>query len=139
MKKKEARLEAVYRYIKERIESGQGVPTGREIARDCKLSRTTVQNDLSLLEARGRIIRTPYQSRGIRLVGEGESEADNEAAESVYDYLLEKIEEGIYPTQKEVADACFLSRGAVRQALLWLEAQGRIVRETGQRNIRLPD
>jgi len=139
MSKNAESLEKIYEYIKDRIEKKGSVPTQSEIARDCEFSIGTVQSDLSKLEAQGRITRTAFQSRSIRLVSENDSEQENETAELVYDYLLEKIEEGIHPTQYEIANACFLSRRGVRQTLLWLEAQGRIERGRGQRNICLPE
>lgn len=48
----------------------------------------------------------------------GEVQA-NETAEAVYEYLLDTIGLGEAPTQREIGDACYLSRGEVRRALIW--------------------
>lgn len=90
---------------------------------------------LSQLEAQGHIIRQRYKSRGIRLV-EDETQ-ENDRAEDVYQFLLETVPTGDIPSQDEIAKACLLSRSAVRLALIWLEAQDRIERGEGQRDIRL--
>lgn len=133
------RLDSIYNYIKQRLESKQGIPTQREIARDCKLSLVTVSNCLSMLEARGRITRDGLKSRSIRIVSDNVKVEENETAENVYDYLFDEIEAGSFPSQQEIANACYLSRSEVRRALIWLEAQGRIERVRGQRNIRLTE
>ena len=120
---------------KSNLEKKQKIPTQREIAKGCGISLSKVNDYLSQLEAQGRIIRIPFKSRGIRLV-EGNLQ-ENDTAEDVYDYLLDTIPLGEAPTQKEIGAACFLSRGDVRRALIWLEAQGRIKRGAGQRDIQL--
>lgn len=141
MSNKEERLARVYTYIKERIETMQGAPTQREIAQACELAYGSVNDYLSLLEGQGKITREPYKSRSIRLVRSDKAEntdhPENEVADAVYAYLVNELEAGKVPTQKEIAEGCFLSRSAVRQALLWLVAQKRIELVEGQRNIRL--
>jgi DNA-binding FadR family transcriptional regulator len=63
---------------------------------------------------------------------------DPEMLEQVYDYLQKYIErEGRPPTQREIAEGCFISRGTVMNVLMRLELKGRIERDSGARNIRL--
>lgn len=131
--------EDVYAYLKQRWEQEHYVPTQREIAIDCGISPVTLNKCLDILEAQGRITRQALQSRNIRMVEASDKQEKNEIAEAVYAYLLEVLSTGTAPTQQEIADACYISRSAVRRALLWLEAQERIVRGQGQRNIRLPE
>lgn len=137
MSKNTERLEQIYHYIEEQWQELQTIPTQREIARDCGFSIVTVSNCLSMLEAQGRITRQPYKSRSIRIINIPVQEQANQIAEAVFAYVSKEIQAGNVPTQKEIADTCYLSRGAVRQALLWLEAQKRIKLIEGQRNIRL--
>ncbi|MEO1163711.1 MAG: FaeA/PapI family transcriptional regulator [Chloroflexota bacterium] len=137
--RKQKKAEKVYTYIRELWVKERGIPTHRQIAKACGISLGRVQDYLSLLEAQGRIVRKPYASRGIRLADpEGEVRTD-ENAETVYEYLKEQLPQGDIPTQDNIADACYLSRGAVRQALIWLEGQGRLVYGEGQRDMRLVD
>ena len=96
---------------------------------------------LSMLEAQGRITRQAYKARSIRLVELDETADDtssNEHAEEVYEYLVNQIGKGKIPSQQEIADALYLSRGVVRQALSWLESEQRIEVGEGRRKIRLP-
>lgn len=130
-------LDDIFAYIKARRDEGQGAPTQREIASHCDLSPTTVSRCLSMLEAQGRISRQAFKSRSIRIVDQLDEQQDNETAESVYRYLQEELQWGDIPSQREIAQACYISEAEVRRALLWLEAQGRIERVSGQRNIRL--
>lgn len=137
MNKQQDQVDAVYSYIKERFDTQKGSPTQQEIADYCQLSVGTVGRALDILQARGQITRTPYKSRSIRLAGQVAQEQHNEMAEAVYDFLKREKRWGDHPSQREIADECLLSRAEVRSALLWLEAQGRIERVEGQRNIRL--
>ena len=62
--------------------------------------------------------------------------------EAVYEFICRYIgERGIAPSQREISDNCFISKGTVSRHLDRLEFQGRITREIGQaRSIRLtPD
>lgn len=135
MKTKKNRTEIIYDYICHQWQENGLVPTMSEIAEDCEMAVSTVREHLSRLEAQGRIIREPYKSRGIRLVEA--INPNNETAEIVYDYLLKNVIGGEVPSQEEIADTCLISRDKVRRALIWLEAQGRIKRGKGQRNIHL--
>ncbi|MEO1290564.1 MAG: hypothetical protein AAFV93_22700 [Chloroflexota bacterium] len=137
MGKQQEQVETIYTYIKDRMETQQGSPTLREIADHSDLSVGSVGRILSILEAQGRITRTPYKSRSIRLAEQSEEQLKNEQAELVYDFLVKEMRWGDVPSQQEIAEGCFLSRAEVRASLLWLEAQQRIERVDGQRNIRL--
>lgn len=132
---REEGIEAVYQFIRLYKEDGHGSPTLREISESCDLSVTTVNEYLSHLEAQGKIERAPYKSRSIRLVDV--ENPRNETAEEVLSYIEETLAKDEYPSQLEIAKACLLSRAEVRRALAWLEGQGRIERDKGQRNIRI--
>ncbi|MEM9954988.1 MAG: hypothetical protein AAF846_25495 [Chloroflexota bacterium] len=132
-------VDGVYSYIKDRFDAKQSAPTQREIAQHCELSTATVGRVLSILEAQGRITRIPYKSRSIRLAEQTASQVQNQQAEAVYHYLQKAMQWGDTPSQQEIAEDCLLSRAEVRAALLWLEAQDRIERGAGQRNIQLLD
>ena len=135
MKQTEERVERVYRYIKKCLTEKRLSPTQREIAKDCKLSVATVTDYLSLLEAQGRIARTPFISRSIRLMDN--TPQSDETAEEVYQFICDSMQDDIIPTQAEIAEGCYLSRSQVRRALVWLETQGKITRGKGQRSIQL--
>ena len=130
-----SKLERVYQYLQTCWQEEQMMPTQREIAQACGISKSRLANYLSQLEAQGRIERQAYKSRGIRLV-DNELQ-NNETAEAVFRFLLDTVPSGDVPSQDEIATACFLSRNTVRLALIWLETQGRIERGAGQRDIRL--
>ena len=66
--------EAVYRFIREYIETKKYAPTVREIAEGCYLSIGTTMRYLDLLGARGCILRQPGRARSIAL-----PEEDSEA------------------------------------------------------------
>jgi DNA-binding MarR family transcriptional regulator len=60
--------------------------------------------------------------------------------DTVYAFICRYIREsgGLSPSQREISDGCFVSKGAVSRYLDRLEMQGRIVREEGKaRTIRL--
>src|SRR5690606_41348946 len=102
------KAEQIYQYLQSCWQDKQCIPTQREIARDCGISSSKVGNYLSQLEAQGRIVREPYQARGIRLV---ESEPqDNETSETVFDYLLDLIAQCESPSQTEIVDSCSKTR-----------------------------
>jgi DNA-binding MarR family transcriptional regulator len=66
---------------------------------------------------------------------------ENNTTECVYRFILEYMEahNGLAPSQREIAEACFLVRSAVLRHLDRLEAWARIIREPGKaRSIRLP-
>ena len=130
-----ARIERVYQYIVDCWEQDHAIPTQREIARDCELAGGTVSSVLSILEAQGRISRNPLKSRSIRL-SKGTPKRD-ETAEDVYSYLKQAMGNGNIPSQAEIGETCYLSRGEVRRALDYLEGMGKIRREKGQRSIYL--
>lgn len=60
--------------------------------------------------------------------------------ESVYHFICHYIAtNGISPSQREIADGCYIARSAVLRHLDKLEAWGRIIRDpTKARSIRLP-
>ena len=91
MRQETKRLDTVYQYIKERIESKDGSPSQREIAEHCHFSVTSVSRCLSMLEAQGRISRDGLKSRSIRLMKETDELEGNETAEEVYAYLVRQI------------------------------------------------
>jgi SOS-response transcriptional repressor LexA len=66
-------LDQVYDYIVSTIQTVGYPPSIREIADACYLSPGAVQRCLDLLEARGRILRTPGKARGIKLLETEES------------------------------------------------------------------
>ena len=137
MSKKDQRNEAIYSYLKDCWDEAGEIRSYREIAQHFQISLSTVSDSLSILEAQGRITREAYKSRSIRLVTSEHSTEINEQAEAVYSYLLDEIEAGHIPSQSEIADELYISRGAVRQALTWLEASERIELGDGQRKIQL--
>lgn len=137
MNKKDQRNDAIYNYLKSCWEDAGEIPTYREIAKDCRMSLATVSEGLSILEMQERITRQPYKSRSIRLVEIEDKQEINEEAEEVYQYLVSHIEAGHIPSQSEIADDLYISRGAVRQALALLEADKRIELGKGQRKIYL--
>lgn len=129
--------ESIYAFIESYIKEHQISPTMREIAKGCgQISLSTVSYHLDALEAAGRISRSWYKSRSIRLKREAVSE--DEITEYVYTVIARAIrQEGIAPTQKEIADACHISKTMVQMHLNRLETQGRIIRGEGHRNIHL--
>lgn len=140
MSKKRERNQAIYDYLKQCWDEAGNVPTHREIAQACHISLATVSDGLSMLEAQGRITRQAYKARSIRLVELDETTGEtsnNEYAEEVYQYLVKQIGKGQIPSQQEIADALYLSRGVVRQALNCLETEQRIEVGQGRRKIRL--
>ncbi len=64
----EETTEAIYTFICDYIELHGFAPSQREIAAGCYISLGAVFNQLSKLEARGRIAREVGQARSIRLV-----------------------------------------------------------------------
>lgn len=138
MSQTETAQEALYQFIVAYIAEHDRSPTIREIATGCKRSTATVLRYLERLESAGRINRTRYKSRSIRL--RGTAPPLDEIAESVYAVIVEAITgEGIAPTQREIAEACHISKSAVQRYLERLEAAERIVRGPGQRDIHLRD
>jgi DNA-binding GntR family transcriptional regulator len=135
MSKRKNRTEEVYEYLRQQWQEERNVPTMREMAEACEMTVSTVREHLSCLEAQGWVMRKAYKSRGTRIIEA--TNPNNETAEIVYDYLLKNVIGGEVPSQEEIADACLISRDKVRRALIWLEAQGRIKRGEGQRNIHL--
>lgn len=128
------RIERIYTFIVQQREQ-QRVPTHREIAVACAMSVATVSRYLTQLEAQGRIELLPYQARNIRLVDN--TPRNNEVADNVYAFLKIALADGVVPSQDDIAEGCYLSRTAVRQALAWLEGQGKIDIGSGQRSIQL--
>jgi SOS-response transcriptional repressor LexA len=65
----EAKIEAVYEFIKAyTAETGQP-PSQRQIIKGCRMSKDTVLTALSFLEARGKIARVGGVHRAIKLLG----------------------------------------------------------------------
>jgi SOS-response transcriptional repressor LexA len=129
--------EKIYEFIESYIQEHQYSPTVREISKACgKISLSTVNYHLDGLEAEGRIMRSWYKSRSIRLRSAEGSE--DELTEEVYAVIAEAIhQEGLAPTQREIADACHISKATVQIHLQRLENQGRILRGEGHRSIQL--
>jgi SOS-response transcriptional repressor LexA len=137
MSQKQDLAEAIYSYIEAYIKEYQYSPSMREIADSCgEISLSTVSYHLDGLEAQGRISRSWYKSRSIRLT-QGQQDLD-EVAEDVYRYIAEYIQrEGIAPNQREIAAACHLSKTGVQYQLRHLEAHGRLLLKKGHRRIQL--
>jgi DNA-binding MarR family transcriptional regulator len=64
----------------------------------------------------------------------------NITADLIYDFIRTFHEQnGVYPTQREIANGCHLARSSVYYQLNRLEAQGRIQRRPGQqRSLFIP-
>jgi len=62
-----------------------------------------------------------------------------QTTEQVYNFIRDYIQEyGVSPSQRQIAEGCYLSRGGLIRYLDRLEAQQRILRDTGlARSIRL--
>jgi DNA-binding MarR family transcriptional regulator len=60
--------------------------------------------------------------------------------EIIYQFILNfHDQQGVYPTQREIAAGCYLARSSVYYQLNKLEAQGRIERAPGQqRSLHVP-
>ena len=129
--------ERIYEFIEGYIKQKHKSPSLREIAKACgKISLSTVSYHLDALEAQGRIMRSWYKSRSIRL--RSEEGGEDEITEEVYAVIVEAIDqEGIAPTQREIADACHISKTMVQVHLKRLETQKRIIRGEGHRDIQL--
>lgn len=130
MNKKETLARSLYHYIHDMWELEQRIPTQREMASACETSLSTINDTLSILEAKGRIVRERYKKGGIRFV-EAEPEAD-EQVEEVYQYIRDAIDAGAMPTQTEIAGELYISRREVRRCLIVLETLGRITRIQGK-------
>jgi len=65
--------------------------------------------------------------------------SNNHTTEAVYTFIKQYMEEwGLPPSQREIADGCYIARSAVVRHLDKLEAQGRIALIPGKsRGIRL--
>lgn len=137
MRQQETLARSLYHYLRDYHELEQRIPTQREMAHACQTSLSTINDTLSILEARGRIIRQRYKKRGIRFVEE-KPEA-NEQVEEIYAYIVETIEAGVMPTQGEIAGELYLSRREVRRCIAVLETLGRIKKVSGNWGYKLPD
>ena len=125
----------VYSFIEDYIEQKGYAPNLREIEAGCDIPLSSVQYHIDQLEGQGCLAREPHLSRSIRLVKSPQPLDDD--TQRVYDYLTEQVEQQHTPTQREIADACYLSRWTVRRCLAKLEARGIIRRLEGQRRIAL--
>ena len=68
------------------------------------------------------------------------SDNPDERLEAVYGFIQTYIEDhaGLVPSQREIADGCYINVAYVGRYLDLLEARGRLTRERGQaRSIRL--
>ena len=65
-------LQNLYEFISQYIEGNGFAPSLREISAGCYLGRSTVLRYLTILEARGRILRQDGKARSIRIVAEKE-------------------------------------------------------------------
>jgi SOS-response transcriptional repressor LexA len=129
--------ESIYQFIETYIQEHQYSPTVREIAHHCgKLSLSTVVYHLDALEYEGRIRRSRYKSRSLRLLNN--PQRFNGLTEEIYTYITNSLKnEGISPSQEEIAVACHLSKAAVQLQLKILEEQGRIRLGKGHRQIQI--
>lgn len=125
----------LYDYLQACWEENQRIPSQREMVAHLDITQSCLRDALTRLAARGQITWEKYRARGISL--SAIAQPHNEHADTVYGYLIECDTNGYMPSQQEIADAVYLSRGSVRQALIWLEAQGRVQRGKGQRSIRM--
>ena len=64
---------------------------------------------------------------------------DNEVTQSIYDFIEDHIQtQAVAPSQREIAENCYISKGNVIRHLDRLEKLGWITREEGKaRSIRL--
>jgi SOS-response transcriptional repressor LexA len=128
--------ERIYSFIEVYIEEHQYAPTVREIARSCSISLGTVVYHLEELQKEGRLRRSRYKARSIRLLNT--PQRLNELSEKIYQYIASSFQsEGLSPSQEEIAVACNLSKTAVQSHLKILEEQGRIELGKGHRQVRL--
>ena len=69
-----------------------------------------------------------------------ENVMNTDTTEAVYHFIVAYIQEhGISPSQREIAEGCYLVRSSVLRHLDKLEAWGRIIRDPNKaRSIRLP-
>jgi repressor LexA len=70
-------LETVYAYLVEYIDTHGYPPSIREIAAGCYSSTMTVSSMLGILEAQGKITRTPNKARSICIVRKSSSKRTN--------------------------------------------------------------
>ncbi|MEO8611651.1 MAG: hypothetical protein ABI690_27375 [Chloroflexota bacterium] len=65
---------------------------------------------------------------------------NTDTTEMVYRFIVEYIEtKGISPSQREIAEGCYVARSAVIRHLDRLEAWGRIIRDPNKaRSLHLP-
>jgi len=131
MKKKEI----IYHYVLDYLELIGISPTVHEISEACDLSQSTVIYHLDHLCDEGHLVRDSYRARSIRMPDQRSQE--EQVTESIYEYIVQSIEDGRIPTQEEIAVACFTSRSTVRRSLHQLVDQKRICLVDGRRNIRL--
>jgi DNA-binding MarR family transcriptional regulator len=64
-----------------------------------------------------------------------------QTTDTVYRFIVEYMNahDGLAPSQREIADGCYIARSAVIRHLDKLEASGRIIHEPNKaRSIRLP-
>lgn len=128
--------EVIYNFIEAYIEQHHSSPSVREIASACSVSLSTVVYHLQDLEQEGRLRRSRYKSRSIRLLNN--PQRLNELTEEIYSYIVGIFQsDGISPSQEEIARACHLSKAAVQIQLKILEEQGRIRLGKGHRQIHL--
>lgn len=136
MSQKTEITERIYRYIEAYIEEHQYAPTVREMARACDIAQSTVVYHLEVLEQAGRLRRSRYKSRGLRLLNT--PQRLNELSEEIYSYIASSLEnEGISPSQDEIAAFCHLSKTVVQAQLRILEDEGRIQVGKGHRQLQL--
>jgi SOS-response transcriptional repressor LexA len=65
----------------------------------------------------------------VKILLYGEMDMDDPTAEIIYDFIRAYIQEyQISPSQREIAEGCYMTHGNVARYLKKLEAQGRIKR-----------
>ena len=135
MSKDQDLVDRLYAYLQEQWQKNQQMPTQRSMAAACETSLSTINDALSVLHARGLILKQRYKKRGIQLI-EGEPEMDEQSKE-VYAYIEDAIASGVVPTQTEIATELYLSRREVRRCVTVLETLGYIERFDGNRGYKI--
>lgn len=101
----------VLNYVLRKKEETGKYPTARETAKDLEIGKTTAQKYISLLKEKG-IIETKKEKPG---------------EDQVYDFILEyERKNGVYPTEKVIAESIEKARSTIREHILRMLRSGRI-------------
>jgi repressor LexA len=118
---------SIYRFIEQHIQERGYSPTLREIAVGCYLTAAGVMPHLDKLEQSGYVIRDFNMARTIRLLKPLPEQTS--PTEAIYQFIVERIDEGEPPSQSEMAEVFHISEQTIRSHLKKLEAEGRIQRQ----------